>query len=521
MRRLPVAMMALVLALSLAVVATAESKGKEKPAPKPAAAEKKPEKKPEPKEAAPKPEAEKPAAKPAAAEGTTVTVTKGPFKIEVALDGYFQAQDAAELAIRTKGWADLEVVDGLKHGAKVQKGDVLVRLNMEKIDDAISDARTDFRVADLTVRLAELDLNLLQGASPIEVAATDRNHNRFVEDYDRFQKIDLPLARKSADYMLRMSQEYLDMEKEELRQLEKMYKADDLVEDTEEIILKRQRFAVDFAEFRHEQAKLSYEETLKLGIPRRVEDNKDVSLVEELRYQRAKEAAPLTLEKAKADLEKAKMLRAKAQEKLDNLTADREAMIVKAPTEGVLYYGRSTGGKFSGSDGETFRRGDKVVANQVFLTVVKTRPVVVAADVPEDKLYAVRPGMKAKVEPKGFPDLKAQAVVAEVAGVPVGEGKFRARLSVVLDKDAEAVLPGMACKVKLVPYARADALTVPKAAVEEDELDEDQHFVYVAREGQEPKKQAVTLGKESDKKVEITAGLSAGEKVLAEPPKKK
>ena len=42
-----------------------------------------------------------------------------------------------------------------------------------------------------------------------------------------------------ANFSVKSADNMLAYEKEELRQLEKMYKADDLVEETEEIVLKR------------------------------------------------------------------------------------------------------------------------------------------------------------------------------------------------------------------------------------------------------------------------------------------
>ena len=52
-------------------------------------------------------------------------------------------------------------------------------------------------------------------------------------------QIDRPLLLKSIEYSLKPHQFQLDYSQDELDQLEKMYEADDLTEDTEEIVLKR------------------------------------------------------------------------------------------------------------------------------------------------------------------------------------------------------------------------------------------------------------------------------------------
>lgn len=113
----------------------------------------------------------------AGSTATTYTVKKAPLKIEVSLDGYFEARDRHEVDIRTKVWSDLEVVKAVEHGAHVKRGDPLVKLNMEKIDEAIKAARNEKQLADVTVKLAEADLRQLEAGVPIDQMAADIAHH--------------------------------------------------------------------------------------------------------------------------------------------------------------------------------------------------------------------------------------------------------------------------------------------------------------------------------------------------------
>ena len=479
--------------------------------------------------AAPQPDAKKSAPKtteaaakavePSATVPTTYTVKKAPLKIVVSLDGCFEARDTVEVEVRTNAWSDLEVVKAVEHGAQVKRGDPLVTLDMEEVDKAIATARNEKQLADVTVKLAEADLKQLEAGIPLDQLAADRAHKRNSEDFARYYKVELPLTLKAAELSLQLNKEFLENQKEELRQLEKMYKADDLTEETEEIILKRQRSAVKRAEFVFDRAKLQHEETLRITLPRTDEDKKRAAQAENIQYDRLKAVIPLVLSKAQNELEKARLLQAKSQEKLDELVADRERMIVEASTDGIVYYGRSVDGKFTGSTGRTLKRGDKITAKQVFMTIVKTRPMTIRVDVPEDKLHAVSTGLKGTACPKAFPELKAPATVAQVAAIPSGEGKFKARIDVTLAKDAAAVMPGMVCTVKLVTYLNKDAMTVPKTALQADPLDDLKQYVYVVGKDGKPKKQPVTVGKKTDKVAEILQGISVGDKVRTTPPK--
>lgn len=466
--------------------------------------------------AKPTPSTEKPPEKPA-----TITMAPKPFKIEVTLEGYFEARDTQEVILKPEVWMDWEVLSAVKHGAQVRQGDVLIQFDSKKLTDAVTEAKADLRLAEITLQLAQLDAQLAESMTPIDLALLERSQKRFAEEYDRFFKVQLPMARKNADFMLRIAQYYLESTQEELRQLEKMYQADDLTEETEEFILKRQRLMVELATFEYETAQKNHEETTQLRLPWQEEDRKTDEQVHRLRTDRAKTALPLLLQKTKTELEKAQLARTKAQEKLDQLQTDLALMTLKAPTEGIVYYGRLTAGRLTGTEGEPLRKGDKVQPNRPVMTILKTRPMVLVAEVPEEKFYAVRTGVQAKVEPKALPELKLSAVVAEMDRVPVADGKFRARLTPILDKQADALMPGMGCKVKLVPYVKPDALVVPKSAVEEDPLDEEKAYVYLVVEGKEPQRHPVVRGRQKENDCEILSGLKPGDKILEKPPKKK
>ena len=66
---------------------------------------------------------------------------------------------------------------------------------------------------------------------------------------------------------LKYYEESLAYAAEELNQLKKMYEADDLTEETEEIILQRAQNQYDRAKFSLEAARIRNEDTLKIQIP--------------------------------------------------------------------------------------------------------------------------------------------------------------------------------------------------------------------------------------------------------------
>ena len=482
---------------------------------------KKPEKPAPPqKEAQKGTEKERPAPKEKPAP-STVTVKREKLEIKLTLDGSFLARSTAEVAVRPKQWSNFKVLEAVPHGTTVNRGDVLVRFDTEGIDRAIADQRAALKLADLALKQAEEDLRLLEAATPLDLELAARSAKRANEDLERFLKVDLPMSRKSAEQSLQNARDYLDYEKEELRQLEKMYKADDLTEETEEIVLRRQRDAVRRAEFSLEQAKHYYEETLTVRLPRLEESLREALQRAKLSRQRAEVTLPVALNRQRLELEKMKVQRERDRKKLEELEADRQQMIVKSPMDGVVYYGRWSMGKWSGasSSASDLRPGARVSANEVLMTVVKPRPLVLRVTVPEKELHWLRSGLEAKVRPTGYPGRTLSGRVKRVSPVPVASGSFAAELTVGVPEDGPPLMPGMAAKVELVPYLRPKALTVPLSALSTDQLDARRIFVQVVGPKGKARERRVEVGQKSGDRVEILNGLSEGEKVLKEYPK--
>ena len=190
---------------------------------------------------------------------------KGPFHIEVSLDGVFEAQNQAELVVRPQEWPQMQVLKAVEHGTAVKQGDLVLALDTEKIDRTISDLRTDMQLNELGVKQSEAQLAALEKVAPLDEDANQRSERMTKEDWKLYQEVEKPLAVKDNEYRLKMYQENLEYAEEEYRQLEKMYKADDLKEETEKIVLRRAKNGVDRAKLMLEFAQAPYNETKKLS----------------------------------------------------------------------------------------------------------------------------------------------------------------------------------------------------------------------------------------------------------------
>jgi RND family efflux transporter MFP subunit len=487
-----------------------------------AASEKSPQSDKESKTAAKPEKAKSGSGSEAAAEPATYTVKKGPFKIELSLKGGFEPEKTYPVSVRLKEWKVLEVRKAVPHGTHVKRGQTLVEFKLEEIDKLIADATTDRRLAELTLKQAEESLHFMEAATPIDLELAQRAKRNADQDLARYLKVERPMQEKGEAFMLKTANNMLEYEQAELRELEKMYKANDVVEETEEIILKRQRDMVERAKFSLEVAKMFHDTAVKFTIPREEESHKTEAVRQRLLLEKNQTSLPVALSQQKLELEKLKITEARAGERLKKIQEDRAAMTVTAPADGVVYYGQYVNGEWSGAAAasERLKAAGNVASGEVFMTVVKTRPLTLRATVAEKELEWVHPGLEGTVVPTGYPDRKLPATVAQVDGMPTAAGKFEAVLQLSrLGKEAAVLVPGMTGTAKLVPYLAKEALTVPASAVFSDEEHETRKFVYLVGKGGKAKKHCVTVGKKNDDRVEILKGLNAGDKILQEKPK--
>jgi len=438
------------------------------------------------------------------------------FKIEVTLSGKFHPEQAAEIILQPKNWTTFRVKKAVEHGSTVKKGDVLIEFERERYEEALVDQRRRVESATIALKRAEEELRFAQSVNPLDLQLARRNKQMIDEDWDYYQKVDRPFAEKFAKFIAEIAKWYLEYEQEELRQLEKMYQADELTDETEEIILRRQRNSVRMAEMDLELAEKRFGETMKFTIPRRTES-------QELSHKRAEHTLryleatlPLTVRDAELSFEQAKVTLEREQKRLKELETDGELLEIRSPMEGIVYYGRIQRGSWSAPStaSERLVPGSSADTNKVLMTIVQPRPLSVWVDVPENRLARLRVGLSGTAQLPVLPGTYLPAKVAELSPVPVREGTFAARIEVQIPEEARGVVPGGSCEVRFVPYLKQRTLVVPSSAVGTDELDPAKKFVYRLDAAGRVVRQPVTVGEQSGNLVEILDGLVAGDRIL-------
>lgn len=446
----------------------------------------------------------------------------GPFRATLKVEGTFVPEETTEYVFRLKEWQppknSLEVLDAVSHGSRVTKGTTLAKLDAEDLEKAIEDAERAATIATLDAKTAEIELAALKKLTPMEEAEAERRVEYALDDLKHFLDVEKPLNLEQMEFMLAFQRFNLKSSEEEYRQLLKMYEADDLTEETEEIILERTKMYADMARVSLKEYEATHQRMLEVELPRMELARTEATERTKISLEKTTTQIEAALEKAELALEKAKLETTQTAERLADLKADLATLTeLKARSSGYAYYGKFRDGQWSDADAmrEALRVGGRLNPDQVFLTVVGPKISRVRVEVEEKNLHLLKPGVRGEANAVAYPDDKFDVRVESVDVVPIAPGKFVGHLTLPATVEGPFV-PGMKCETELVTLEKRSAIAVPKSAVFEDETTSDD-IVYLA--GDKPEKRAVKKGPESGDRVLIVSGLKEGDEILLEKPK--
>lgn len=443
----------------------------------------------------------------------TVKVERMRLTTTVTAKGMVQGDSQHEVKVRLKSWTGPLVVEhAAEHGTIVKKGELLIRFESDKIREQIVSGQEERELAALAIRLAENELPLLRQQLPLDLRAAELQKNQANEDLQRFLEIEKPKSIKMAEFSLRNSEFHLESSRDELKQLEKMYRDKDLTEETEQMILKRYKNSVENAEFSLESTRLQTEQTLKVTLPRKEEEATRTAAKANLSWLKSREELPVTLRQKELTFEKLRHDHRRAQEKLADLEKDLNSMTVTAPADGLLYHGRYSHGQWTGPTATAYSKGGTLPSSDVLMTVVSRDKLFVLIEVEEKEIASIRIGQTARFAPAISPQTKLGGKVERVVPVPRG-GKFEVLIALT-DEIPAALVPGMTGSAKIMT-GETDGPSVPSSAVFED-TESETFYVYTADE--KPQKKTVKTGLVGGGRTEILDGLKEGDKILAAKP---
>lgn len=410
-------------------------------------------------------------------------------------------------------WTAFEIKTILPHGSRVQAGDTLVSFETSAIDRKLEDSRKAVESATLALAQSETELKALKDGFPLKLESAKRAARNAADDLAYFTNISRKAQEERALETEKRSRQALENEREELRQLEKMYKADDLTEETEEIILQRQRDSVVSGEFSLRMAEMERKRTLETTLPRQAEEFDSGARQSSIALVKAEAELPRQLTQKEAELATARLAFARQKEDLAKLEADRKKMEpVKALAAGWFYHGAIEDGRWTtGEAVKALVPSGQIAAHRPFATLVPAdSPLGLVAFAEEAVARSLEKGQAGPLTLPGREELAVTATVASVAAIPGTDGRYRVDLGVVWPENT-APAPGSSAQVRLIPYENPSALTVPVAALRPVK---DGWTVTVKLADGATSPRPVKRGRVSGDQAEILSGVDAGQVVI-------
>ena len=447
----------------------------------------------------------------------TTEITSESLRDVSVLKGILESTDATEVKVDIEKWSDLKISKVVDQGA-VSTGDIILEFDTETIDKAIVEAEFALKAAEFAHQLAELESKSAKQSVEQDMELAKHDWKVAQEDYEYYKSVTVPERQIDLEFSEKSAGYYLEYAKDELDQLTQMYTEDELTEESEAIVLKRAQRSVESSARSRDRSMIRIARSRKFEHPRRDTSEEADLRRAKLSFDRDSVRLPIDLEKANVKLAKAAFELEEKKKSLDQLKSDREKMAIRAPATGVLYYGKSDRGKWKSpgkGSSKALEIDQKIDAKSIVMTIIDPSELIVRCNIEEESLSDFKTELVGKAKFAAIGEEIVPVAIEAIAQFPLADGKFDCKVK--LQNVPLTARPGMSCKAAFLVYEKADALVAPKASVHSDD-EGFTNYVYTLGDDDDPVKTEVKTGRTIDKKVEILAGLSKGDKILKKKP---
>lgn len=333
----------------------------------------------------------------AATPPQSAAVAPTPSQAPAERTGTIVPAEFEEVSIWPEAYAgELLVIEVRPHGATVEKGDVIAKLETRSIDEQIHQAELEARSARIRHEAVAARNAIDDDAAAAALEQTQASLDRARRTLDGWTKREIPFARRGDEIGKKYEAAGIDDQKDELSQLEKMYSADELVDATEEIVMKRSKRQLAISEESQSltgdrrQYRIEHDEALQTEIKQEAAKSQELALDRLVRGQAIERKA-----REDALARSADALRLQ-DERLAKLKRDADLLAIRAPRAGVLLHGKAKDYR-PGRTPARYERGSQLAFRADLFVVANPAALAVALDVPESNLENLHDGQEAQV----------------------------------------------------------------------------------------------------------------------------
>ncbi|MGH7243260.1 MAG: efflux RND transporter periplasmic adaptor subunit [Phycisphaerales bacterium] len=445
----------------------------------------------------------------------TAEISRVSFDITTLATGELEAKKQVEMRSRVEQQAVIQEI--IPEGTRVKEGDVLVRLNADRILTSIDEQLLQIETAKSELIAAENGYNI----------QVNENSNNL-----RNAELKVTLAQLSL-------QQWLEGEVKTKREANRLALSQSKLEldRLAEKVIRSQKLQEQGFLSKDEMDKdeLEYIKNQSAWIKAQLDDK----VYEDFQYPKDEKQKQGDLEQANSELVKVKMnaeidLASKAAQRnnkrtqltirensLAKLRQQLDASTVKAPSSGLVVYATSMRRNGWGGNDGPLQIGRQVYPNELLVVLPDTSEMVASVQVHESLAGDVRPGMVATVKVDAANGKVFQGVVDSI-GVLAESGGWRdpdrreytVKVKIDGEDDISLLKPSMRCEARLTMGRIDNAIAIPVQGVF---TDGPVRFVYAQKSGRY-ERVPIKLGKRSDTFAEILAGANTGRTILLRDP---
>lgn len=446
------------------------------------------------------------ATKPAA---DVTAVKRGSLSLSIDAQGSFEPIDPFEVRIRPKLYNGELTITAIKpNGSTVKKGDTLLELDSAVIKRMVAASDNDLLNARAARVKAEADAKVAEKADELTSKQQKAALKEAEDALTWFENVDGPQYLKLIDLNMKQFQDQVKDAEDELDQLKKMYKSEELTNATADIVVRRALRNLDYSKQSYAMMEERANKLRTFSYP--LIKQRYVDGLETAKEQYALFETTQAEQKVqrKTGLDAVRAAEATAQLHNDELTGDLKKMTVTAPADGVLSYGQIVQGNWQGGDPHMLRVGERVAPQAVLMTLYTPGKLRLVTDMAESRYFAIAPGQKVSLSPVAFPELKYEGQCDPTSRTPAGAmGGAGYALQISTGEVDSRLAPGMKATIHMdVPLAD-DVLLVPNSAVSKS-------TVWVKDGDGKEESRHVLTGRSDGKSIEILSGVKEGDKVL-------
>lgn len=332
-------------------------------------------------------------------------------------------KNTKSISFAPKGTADIFLINIVPQGQSVKKGDPVAQADFRNLDKSIEDYERAIKSKNLELMKLRYALEQQKERSAFNLSKFQTALKRTEEDQKDFLEKRKGRMLEEEEERVNKALRHMSYKQEELNQLTKMYKDDQVAEETEEIILKRLKNELGESEFAVQGAKLVAELSKLRNIHRLGEDYATAVKDKQMDLGEAQKQANFELEQKQIALTEAEVSLRRLQNKYDELTADRTMAEFKAPENGILLYGGYVADKWVTIPvAEKLKPGGKLEAFDKLATIVTPdSELIVQATLP-DSTATPKVGETVVIK---VTNMQIPGVITEANPIPGADGKRR------------------------------------------------------------------------------------------------